>query len=117
MCILIASTFLFFVISRIFIEHTTPSDWFSEFLVTFGISFAQNFIQRPKSKREYAWIFGMLIFAYISLVVMASILYQSLVVSQYEPEIDTLEQLANSDLSIVLINDQSEWTEGRYMKI
>lgn len=104
---------LIFVISRIFIEYTSPSDWFTEFLVTLGIFFAQDFIQRPKSKREHAWIFGMLFFAYISLVVMASILYQSLVVSQYEPENDTLEQLANSDLNIVLMNDHSEWTDGR----
>lgn len=114
--ILIFVTFLFFVMSRIFFEYTAPSDWFSEFLVTLGIFLAQNFIKSPKSKREYIWIFGVLIFAYISIVLLSSILYQSLVVNQYGPEIDTLEQLANSDLNIVLLNGQMAWHDGRYIE-
>lgn len=117
MCALIFAMYLCFVICRIVIESTSPSDWFSEFLVTFAYFFGQHFIQSPKSKREYSWIFGMLVFALISLALLSSILYQSLVVNRYEPEIDTLEQLANSDLNIVLLNGHMEWTDGRYVTI
>lgn len=112
-CILIFVTFLAFVMLRILNEYTSPTDWFSEFLVTLGIFLAQHFIQSPKSKREYSWILGVLIFAFISIVLLSSILYQSLVVNRYEPEIDTLEQLANSDLNIVLLNGQTVWTDER----
>lgn len=117
LCLMILMTFVTFVICRIFIESTSPSEWFSEFILTLGYFFAQHFIISPKSKREYSWIFCMLIFTQTSLALLSSILYQSIVVSRYEPEIDTLEQLASSDLNIVLVMGQTEWRNGRYTSI
>lgn len=117
-CILIFVTFFLFVLIRIFMECTSPFGWFSEFMITLGIFLLQNFIHSPKSKRERTWTFSVLIFAFLSLVLMSSILYQCLVEIRYEPEIDTLEQLANSDLNIVLLHGQPGWTDdGRYTNI
>lgn len=112
--ILILITFFMFVVARIIIESTSTSGWFSEFMLTLEICLAQKFIKSPKSTREFIWVIGLLLFALISVVILASISYKSLVEKLYESEIDTLEQLANSELNIFMTRDQPDWTDGRY---
>lgn len=111
--VLVFVTFLLFVLVRILIQRAPICDWFSEFVVTLGIFLAQKFIRSPKSISEFIWISGLLMFAIIALVILSSILYQSLVVNRYEPEIDTVEQLADTDLNIVMLNGESVWTTKR----
>lgn len=111
--ILILVTFIIFVVVRMLIQRASVRGWFSEFLVTLGIFLAQKFIRSPKSKSEFIWITGLLMFAIIAVVVLSCILYQSLVVNLFEPEIDTAEQLADTDLKIVMLNGENAWTTRR----
>lgn len=112
--ILIFVTFLIFVVARIIIECTPTSGWLSEFLVTLGICLAQKFIKSPKSAREFIWVVGLLLFAFIAIVILSSISYKSLIEKKFDSEIDTFEQLANLDLNIFMTSNQPEWTDGRY---
>lgn len=111
--VLIFVTFLIFVMVRILIQRAPICGWFEEFIVTLSIFLAQKFIRSPKSKSEFIWISGLLMFAIIAVVILSSILYQSLVVNLYEPEIDTLEQLADTDLNIVMLEGENAWTPKR----
>lgn len=111
--VLIFVTFLIFVMVRILIQRARIYGWFSEFMVTLGIFLAQKFIRSPTSKSEFIWISGLLVFAIIAVVVLSSILYQGLVVSRFEPEIDTIEQLADTNLKIVMLNGENAWATKR----
>lgn len=108
--ILILVTFCMYVMVRILIDCAPISDWFSEFMVTLSIFLAQKFIRSPKSTREYIWINGLLMFAFVAVVILSSILYRNLVINQYEPEIDTAEQLADLNLNIMMLNGEQAWT-------
>lgn len=112
--ILICVTFLMYVMVKILIERAPISDWFSEFMITFGIFLGQKFIRSPKSTRECIWINGLLTFALVAVVILASILYRNLVVNQYEPEIDTAQQLADLNLKIFMLNGEQAWTTKTY---
>lgn len=112
--VLIAVTFFMYLMVRILIKCAPISGWFSEFMVTLGIFLAQKFIRSPKTTREYIWINGLLMFAFVAVVVLSSVLYKHLVVAQYEPEIDTIQQLADLDLNILMSNGELEWTKNTY---
>lgn len=49
-------------------------------------------------------------FAFVAVVILSSILYRNLVINQYEPEIDTAEQLADLNLNIMMLNGEQAWT-------
>lgn len=111
--VLIFVTFLIFVMVRILIQRAPISGWYFEFIVTLGIFLAQKFIRSPKSISEFIWISGLLMFAIIAVVILSSVLYQSLVVSRFEPEINTVQQLADTDLNIVMLKGEIAWTTKR----
>lgn len=112
--ILILVTFLMYVMIRILMKCTPISGWFSEFMATLGIFLAQKFIRSPKSTREYIWNIGLLMFAYVAVIILSSILYRNLVVNQYGPEIDTAQQLADLDLKIFVLKGEQAWTTKTY---
>lgn len=103
---LIIVTFLMIVVARVLIQRAPISNWFPELLITFGICLAQRNIKSPKSSHEFCWIVSVLLFAFAAVAMLSTILYQSLVLNQYLPEIDTIEQLAASDLNIFMTNKE-----------
>lgn len=111
--ILIFVTFFMFVVARIIIECAPTSGWFSELMLTLQICLAQKFIRSPKSTSEFIWVSSLLMFAFVAVMIMASFSYKILVEKQYEPEMDTSEQLANSDLNIFMTKLQPEWSVER----
>lgn len=106
-------TYLLFSILRIFMKCSPLSEWFLEFFKTLGFCLAQQKPRKLKSRRDYMWFSGVLVFSYLVVVLLSSILYQSLVMNQFEPEIDTVEQLAKSNLKIVVPEGEHIWPKQR----
>lgn len=75
-------------------------------LTTMGFLLAQHYHRQQVRPSECLWLVFMLVFALFSTTILSSMLYVSLVHFHYEPEIDTVEQLAASGLNI-LINENS----------
>lgn len=109
--LLIFITYLLFSILRIFMKCAPLSEWFLEFFKTLGFCLAQQKPRNLKSRRDYMWLGGVLMFSYVVVALLSSILYQSLVMSRFDPEIDTVEQLANSNLKIVVPDDEHTWAK------
>lgn len=102
-------TYLLFSILRIFMKYAPLSEWFLVFFKTLGFCLAQQKPGKLKSRRDYMWFGGVLVFSYVVVVLLSSILYQSLVMSRFEPEIDTAEQLAKSNLKIIVPEGEHIW--------
>lgn len=93
------------------------SEWFLVFFQTLGFSLAQQQPPKLKLRRDYMWFGGVLVFSYIVVVLLSSILYQCLVMSRYEPEIDTAEQLAKSNLKILVLKGEHIWPNQWSVKL
>lgn len=105
--IAIAITFALFVILR---SAVSGEGLFTSLFVTLEICLAQNFIRLWDRPSECFWMVSMLAFALFSAIMMSSMLFVSLVNYEYQPEIDTMEQLVESGLTI-LVEDHLNLTK------
>lgn len=99
---LIFCVWLIFVILRIIISKRPAHLWISELLLTLGIFLSQHSIQNPKSKLELFWLIMVLVFTIIALALLAGDFYRSLVLPHYAMDINTIDQLIASNLTILI---------------
>lgn len=75
--------------------------WPDAILCTIGMFFAQQFRRENRTVTESLWSGWMLAFVFYSTTLMSSTLYQIIVMTSYEPEIDTFAQLKASNIPII----------------
>lgn len=109
----IGISFLLFTVVRCAI---TGEGLFPSFIGTLATLLAQNFRLLQQTRSKYLWMVFVLIFAIISTNILSSILYLSLVNFEYTSEIDTMEQLDASGLTILVEDARSDdnWNFGKY---
>lgn len=80
-------------------------------LLTYGLLFSQLFQRQARTVSDHVWIFLMLSFAFFASALLSSAIYSIVVTTNYAPEIDTLEQLADSGLEVYMRNawEEDSW--------
>lgn len=83
--------------------------------ITIAALFAQNFRRKPVTVSAKVWDSTMLLFTLSSSIFLSSTLYTNLINDGIALEIDTLQQLADSNLRIVVVDNSSQdtWTFER----
>lgn len=107
-------TLLAFVICRFCITHERCS---RVVMVTIGLFLVQRFKNIKMKPSEHIWTLFMIVFGFISTTVLSTMFFASLVNVRPAFEIDNLEQLAASGLT-VLVSDPSyedTWDFSRYI--
>lgn len=114
---IIVAIFVILMVARIALLRSSYKIWFSEYFITWSIILQQNFIRKPKLMVEKIWIILILLFSIITTVLLSGTIYKTLVVPQFLPNIDTLDELMASNLSILLgTNDEILQEMAIYLK-
>lgn len=96
--------FFLFVLVRIILERSSMHKWFSDFFITLGIFLPQNFIKNISSNTVLIWLMGLLPFSVITTCLLSSIIYKTLVEKLFSPDMNTLDELIQSNLTLLLTN-------------
>lgn len=97
-------TLAVFIILRFWI---TDERWAHGAIVTVGLFLAQHFEQVKMKPSEHLWTMFMLVFAFFSTTILSTTLFVSLVDNRVVGEINSLEDLAASGLT-VYVSDPSD---------
>lgn len=100
-------TLLAFVVARFCI---TGERWSRATMVTVGLFLVQNFENIRMKPSEHLWTVFMMVFGFFSTTILSSMLFASLVDNRVVAEIDTLEQLAESGLTVYVCDPTHEDT-------
>lgn len=79
-------------------------------MVTVGLFLVQNFENIRMKPSEHLWTVFMMVFGFFSTTILSSMLFASLVDNRVVAEIDTLEQLAESGLTVYVCDPTHEDT-------
>lgn len=105
---------LLFIAARLFVQkRTLGSDLHAIWFRTIGICMAQIDIGKSSNRLEMLWTIGLLIFSIIASATLGGIIYTKLVIVQTISNIDTLDELAKSNLKIFVVDFIyviGEWT-------
>lgn len=101
----IAAIFGILFVARIALLRSSYQIWFSDYFITMSIILQQNFVRQPKLMVEKIWIILILFFTIVTTVLLGGSIYKTLIVPQFVPNIDTLDELMASNLSILLGTD------------
>lgn len=103
---------LLFTIARIIIQRPSWKMWISVFIKSIGIFLNQDKIQNDTAV-ENAWDINLRGFSVLATIALSVIIYKNLISKEYV-EIDTIEELIASNLTIFapnfLQNDESFWS-------
>lgn len=77
----------------------------------------QLFQRNPRSTSERIWIGTMMQYAFYSVTVLSSTMYTIVVTTKYAPEIDSLEQLMDADLPVIVSHatGADQWNFSKYV--
>lgn len=110
----IIAVFFVVVLCRIIMLRANVASWFQEFLTTFGIYLAQNNLSHNYGRCERMWLICVLMFTVTSTALLSSVFYNSLVIDVNGADIDTFDQLAETNLTIYYPHTQASgvqrWT-------
>lgn len=119
-CLSISIIFIiFFLIRLIFAKPSKRNQSLVNWLIvvftdTLGIFLSQNKIKKARTAYyhlEHLWNVGILLFSIVATVTLAGIIYKSFVINKSISEINTLEELAETDVLIYLLTFfKGNWT-------
>lgn len=105
--------FSLFGLTRILINWSRNRNVISHMFNAFAMCLAHKKV-RVGNRREIVWTVGLLVFSVTSTATLSAVLYQKLMTDQPSEPIRTMEDLANSDLTIYvaeLFYELGSWSE------
>ena len=112
----------FFILFRIILRRSSYRNWFNECYQTIAIYFAQDSLTITNSTKlwEKMWLSSFLAYNVFTVALLASIMYTILIVQQDVQQINSLEELLESNLTILYMDVDElalkPWLAEKYKK-